>query len=305
MINFKNLIILGISLICKLLFSQSNNMIYNKLTPEETQIIVHKGTERPFSGSFDNFYENGIYTCKRCNAILYSSKDKFNAHCGWPAFDDEIIGAVLRLPDADGKRTEIVCKRCHAHLGHVFLAEGFTPKNTRHCVNSLSLNFIPSEQIGYAYFAAGCFWGVEYYFQKHKGVLSAVSGYMGGHVDEPTYEQVCAKNTGHAETVMLVFNKNIVSFEELCRYFFEIHNFEQVDGQGPDIGLQYRSVVFYTHEKQKEVALNLIDMLTSKGYKVATAIEYASTFWQAENYHQNYYKHKGTLPYCHIYKKIF
>ncbi|MEI6665952.1 MAG: methionine-R-sulfoxide reductase [Chloroflexota bacterium] len=116
---------------------------YNELTPDERYVIEQKGTERPFIGEYDDFYQAGTYICRRCNAPLYRSDDKFDAHCGWPAFDDEIAGAVRQLPDPDGMRIEIECTNCNAHLGHVFLGEGLTQKDTRHCVNSLSMRFIP------------------------------------------------------------------------------------------------------------------------------------------------------------------
>jgi peptide methionine sulfoxide reductase msrA/msrB len=290
-------------------FSKENNMTkYNDLTPEEERVIVHKGTELPFSGQYVNNKEKGTYICKRCNAPLYTSDSKFDSHCGWPSFDSEIPGAVKRIPDADGIRTEIQCNSCGAHLGHVFLGEGFTDKNVRHCVNSISMKFVPGakeETVNKAYFAGGCFWGVEYYLQKTEGVISTRVGYMGGHTNNPTYEDVCSGTTGHAETVEVVFDPSKTTFEKLARLFFEIHDPTQGNRQGPDIGKQYRSAIFYVNEEQKKAAEGLIQILKKKGYSVTTELSKAGTFWVAEKYHQDYYTKTGHEPYCHIYTKRF
>ncbi|MDR0419109.1 MAG: bifunctional methionine sulfoxide reductase B/A protein [Prevotellaceae bacterium] len=288
-------------------FTSLDVMKYNKLTPEEEVIIVHKGTERPFTGKYLSNKEAGTYVCRRCNAPLYKSEDKFESYCGWPSFDDEISGAVKRVPDADGRRTEIACTHCNAHLGHVFEGEGFTNKNIRHCVNSISMKFIPAKEsvIKKAYFASGCFWGTEYYFMKAKGVKFTAVGFMGGHVDNPTYRQVCEKNTGHLEVTEVDYDDKKTSYEDLVKLFFETHDFTQTNGQGPDIGSQYLSCIFYSTPEEKKVAEEYIKILTDKGYKVATMLKPASTFWKAEDYHQQYYENNGARPYCHRYKEIF
>lgn len=276
------------------------------LTEEEKGIIIDKGTELPFSGKFNNFKESGTYICRQCGAELYSSSDKFDSGCGWPSFDDQIEGAIKRVKDRDGKRTEIVCAKCGGHLGHVFEGEKLTSKDTRHCVNSISLEFIPSNNNYHeAIFAGGCFWGVEHMMQKVDGVMSVESGYIGGKIENPTYEQVCTKLTGHAEAVRVVFDPTKTSYEKLAKLFFEIHDPTQVDGQGPDIGNQYRSEIFYIDDNQRQIAEKLISTLKSKGYKVVTNVTPASKFYPAENYHQDYYQHKGTEPYCHKYTKRF
>ena len=156
-----------------------------------------------------------------------------------------------------------------------------------------------------AYFAGGCFWGVEYHFKKLPGVISTKVGYMGGSVENPTYEEVSSHGTGHAEAMEVVFDTKKTSFEELAKYFFEIHDPTQVNRQGPDIGEQYRSVIFYVDEEQKNISQKLINILKEKGYKVVTELEKADTFWEAEDYHQKYYAKNGHTPYCHIYTKRF
>ena len=281
---------------------------YNELTPQEEHVILNKGTEAPFSGQYYLAKDSGEYVCKRCNAPLYKSTDKFNSGCGWPSFDDAIPGAVKETPDLDGHRVEITCANCGGHLGHVFKGEGFTDKNTRHCVNSISLNFTPqvdAAKTDTAIFAAGCFWGVEYYLQRADGVISAESGYIGGHVKNPSYKEVCTGRTGHAEAVRVIFDPAKTNYRNLAMLFFETHDPTQMDGQGPDLGSQYRSEIFYTNNEQKAIAEELIQTLKIKGLDVVTRVTPASTFYAAEEYHQDYYEGNGHTPYCHRYTKRF
>ncbi len=289
-------------------FSQ-DKLSNNELSKQESRVIDSKGTELPNTGKYNNFYEMGTYVCKKCGTALYASTSKFKSDCGWPSFDDEIKGAVNRYPDPDGMRTEIECANCGAHLGHVFTGEGFTAKNIRHCVNSVSLDFVPAQldpgRYGTALFAGGCFWGVEYYLQKAPGVISVTSGFTGGHVKNPSYREVTTGNTGHAETVKVVYDPDKTSYEKLLRLFLEIHDPTQVGRQGPDIGDQYRSEIFYLNEDQRKIAEKSIAILKEKGLKVATAVTKASEFYEAEGYHQDYYFKNGKTPYCHAYTQRF
>ncbi|MDR2981166.1 MAG: bifunctional methionine sulfoxide reductase B/A protein [Puniceicoccales bacterium] len=279
----------------------------NPLSLEEQRVILRKGTEMPFTGEYYKFNKDGVYLCKHCDAILFRSTDKFASDCGWPSFDGQIPGAVRQVPDADGHRMEIICNRCNGHLGHIFIGEQLTSKNTRYCVNSVSLKFAPFSEmkVEKAYFAAGCFWGVEYFLEKAKGVVSTTVGYMGGSTKNPSYQQVSAGDTGHAEVIEVVYDPLQTSYEELAKLFFEIHDPSQMNRQGPDIGEQYRSEIFYVNDAQKKTAEKLIQLLRTKSIAVATKLEPASTFWKAEDYHQEYYGKNGKTPYCHAYTKRF
>lgn len=277
------------------------------LTPFEQRVVLHKGTEPPDSGLYTALKAAGTYRCKVCDSALYRSTDKFESHCGWPSFDDEIAGAVTRVPDADGRRTEIICSNCRAHLGHVFLGEGFTQKDTRHCVNSVSLRFDPDivSHAKTALFASGCFWGTEYFLARIPGVVKTSVGYAGGHTENPDYESVCSGRTGHVECVEVTYDPAKVDYENLCKLFFETHNFSQKDGQGPDIGSQYLSRIFCSTDDERKTAVGMIEQLRKMGYEVATEVVGLSRFWPAEDYHQNYYERHGKSPYCHIYRPVF
>lgn len=289
---------------CQIVAAKEGNMNnWKSLTPAEERIIVNKGTEVPYTGKYVTFKATGLYTCRRCGTALYRSEDKFDSGCGWPSFDAEIPGAVKRLPDPDGRRIEIECANCGGHLGHVFTGEKMTPRNTRHCVNSISMDFVPeadiARQFDRAVFAGGCFWGVEYYLQQAPGVLRTTVGYTGGKTQKPSYKEVCTHGTGHAEAVEVIYDPRRTSFEKLARLFFEIHDPTQLDRQGPDIGDQYRSEIFYLTPEQKQTAEKLVGELKARGWDVVTRLTPAGEFWPGEDYHRDYYLKNGKQPYCH------
>lgn len=281
-------------------------MKLNELSKDEEDVIVGKGTEAPHSGEYDRFDAEGAFACRRCGAYLYRSEDKFDAHCGWPSFDDEISGAVERSTDADGIRTEIVCRRCQGHLGHVFVGERMTPKDTRHCVNSLSMKFVPKslseeDAVEYAYFGGGCFWCTEASFKLIRGVVSVTPGYAGGTTERPTYAQVSGGTTGHAEVVRVGFDSTRVSYEALLDVFFASHDPTTTDRQGNDVGTQYRSIILCENDLHCELAERFVEYFGRErifSAPIVTEIRPLKTFFEAEEYHHDYFAKHPDEAYC-------
>ncbi len=296
-----------------------------KLDDEAYNVTQKAGTEKPFCGTLLDNKKEGTYVCVVCGLPLFSSEHKFHSGTGWPSFWREFDPEhVARIVDRSlgMARTEIECARCSAHLGHVF-DDGPKPTGERHCLNSASLMFyesgaeLPPEsqpvsdqavkgvadsEREEAYFAGGCFWGIEHYFQKGPGVIDAVSGYMQGDTENPTYEEVCSKNTGHAETVKVVFDPQRISYRRLLEAFFVMHDPTQLNRQGPDSGTQYRSGIWYANDEQKKQAEAFVkEIQRSDGFrsrKIVTQIEAAKKFCPAEDYHQDYIKRTGRA--CHV-----
>ena len=280
------------------------NQINPNLTKIQKAVMFENSTEKPFSGEYDHHFENGLYVCQNCGKGLYYSQNKFDSRCGWPAFETAVSESVRQKIDSDGRRTEILCNNCGVHLGHVFVGEMLTDTNTRHCVNSASLDFVGGQNLESVVVGCGCFWGVQYWFQKLTGVVICEVGYTGGSPN-PSYKEVCRGSTGHREVLRVIFDKTKISYRQIIEYFFEIHDFEQVGGQGADIGEQYESVILVKNQTEKDQITEIITILKAKNYQVATQILDETAFWKGEDYHQNYYHKNGSTPYCHFHKKIF
>ncbi len=270
------------------------------LTPEQYRVMFQCGTEPAFSGAYNDFWEKGTYLCAACGSPLFTSDTKYEHGTGWPSFKAPLAEAniLTREDHSYGmQRVEARCAVCGAHLGHVF-DDGPPPDGRHYCINSAAMTFRPASESRaaspqVATFAAGCFWGVEDKFGRLQGVLATAVGYSGGTTPNPTYGDVCSDTTGHAESVQVTFDPSRLSYEDLVRAFFRFHDPSQLNRQGPDVGTQYRSVIFFHSPEQKEIAEKVrAELVKNRAYggRIVTQVIPAETFFRAEEYHQKYFQ---------------
>lgn len=273
------------------------------LTPEQFRVTRLHGTERPFSSEMCERFEPGKYACVCCGTLLFDSGEKFDSGTGWPSFTQPIQenAVAYRKDDSAGmSRVETLCNICDAHLGHVF-PDGPEPSKLRYCINAVALEKVASNEAK-ATFGGGCFWCTEAVFQRIKGVIDVKSGYSGGDVVNPTYREVCSGRTGHAEVIEVTYNPDEVSFADIVRVHLGTHDPTTLNRQGADSGTQYRSVIFYRNDSEKQAALDLIKEYESAlGKPVVTEVKPFSVFFSAEDEHQNYFNENGSRnPYCDV-----
>lgn len=270
------------------------------LDAETFKVTRQKGTEKPYTSEMCTLFEEGRYSCACCGTALFDAEEKFDIGSGWPSFTQPISNDLIAYHKDRGHgmyRIETVCNVCDAHLGHVF-QDGPAPSFLRFCINGLALKKIESS-IRKATFGGGCFWCTEAIFQQLNGVIAVESGYSGGRGANPTYREVSSGLTGHAEVINIIYDKQIISYENLLRVHLSSHNPTTINKQGADRGTQYRSIVLFRNEEEQKIAVQVMqDMQPLFEDIIVTELTAFEAFYKAEPYHQNYYQSNPDKPYC-------